>query len=119
MICFGVGGNLLLSIIRGTPLPIIHSFLGLSFFFIIALFMFYSGSWGGGDGKFLMGVGALIPTYSLAIFINVAIFNVIYLVGYMLIFKVRKVKEGIPLIPVISLAIIFTLIFGNILFVLV
>jgi len=39
---------------------IIESLIGFGFFFIIALLMYYTGQWGGGDSKMIMGLGALI-----------------------------------------------------------
>lgn len=39
---------------------IIEGLVGFSAFFILALLMFYTGQWGGGDSKMLMGMGALI-----------------------------------------------------------
>jgi Flp pilus assembly protein protease CpaA len=38
----------------------INSLAGLGIFFVIAWVMFYSGQWGGGDSKILMGLGALL-----------------------------------------------------------
>lgn len=40
--------------------PIISGLMGLGFTFIMALLMYYSGIWGGGDSKLLMGLGAII-----------------------------------------------------------
>jgi len=38
----------------------VNSLIGFGAFFIFALIMFYSGQWGGGDSKMIMGLGALI-----------------------------------------------------------
>jgi len=38
----------------------IDGVLGFVAFFLIALFMFYAGQWGGGDSKMLMGLGVLL-----------------------------------------------------------
>jgi len=40
--------------------PIASSALGLALCFALACLMFYTGQWGGGDAKLLMGMGALI-----------------------------------------------------------
>ena len=37
-----------------------YSIAGFALFFIFAYIMFYSGQWGGGDSKVLMGIGALL-----------------------------------------------------------
>ena len=56
----GLGLNLLFTAIYWKWNFFIGSIIGLSSFFILAWAMFYSGQWGGGDSKILMGLGALI-----------------------------------------------------------
>jgi len=56
----GFGISLLFSIIFLKSNFIINSIVGFVILFIIAWVMFYSGQWGGGDSKILMGLGALI-----------------------------------------------------------
>src|SRR3989344_8789992 len=60
LISAGIGLNLLFSAIYQTPSFIINSILGLIIFFGIAYLMFYTGQWGGGDSKMIMGLGAMI-----------------------------------------------------------
>lgn len=60
LISLGIGLNLLFSIIFWKYEFIVNSLIGLSIFFGIAWVMFYTGQWGGGDSKMLMGLGALI-----------------------------------------------------------
>lgn len=60
LIFIGFGIRLIFSIIYKEPSYIIAGILGFGAFFIIALLMFYTGQWGGGDSKTLMGLGALI-----------------------------------------------------------
>src|SRR3989338_1524514 len=55
LVISGVGLNLLFSAVYSTPYFIINSIIGLSIFFGIAYIMFYSGQWGGGDSKMMMG----------------------------------------------------------------
>ncbi len=63
MIIFGLSGYLIVSIMEWSVWPFIQS-LGAAFvFYIIAALMFYSGQWGGGDAKMLIGFGALLPVY--------------------------------------------------------
>lgn len=56
----GFGMNLLFSIIYWEINFILASIIGFAIFFAIAWIMFYTGQWGGGDSKILMGLGAAI-----------------------------------------------------------
>ena len=60
LIATGFGVNLLFSIVYGKISFITGSIVGFAIFFAIAWIMFYTGQWGGGDSKILMGLGALI-----------------------------------------------------------
>lgn len=59
LIFAGIGLNLLLTIIKGNLSYIINSIAGLLLMYLFALLMYYTGQWGGGDSKVLMGIGAL------------------------------------------------------------
>ena len=59
-IFFGIGLRLLFSVITLDSSYLITGILGSIAFLIIALIMFYTGQWGGGDSKLLIGIGALI-----------------------------------------------------------
>ena len=59
LIAMGFAVNLILSLVLGDYHFILNSFIGFGVFFLIALVMFYTGQWGGGDSKMLMGIGAL------------------------------------------------------------
>lgn len=72
LIACGFSFNLLYSLIRWDFSHIINSIAGFVLFLIIALAMFYTGQWGGGDSKLLMGLGALFG-------VNIAFFKMIYL----------------------------------------
>jgi len=56
----GLGLNLLFSLAYSNYWYFINSAVGLLIFLGVALVMFYTGQWGGGDSKVLMGLGALI-----------------------------------------------------------
>lgn len=56
----GFGINILFSIIYWKIDFILLSAAGFAGFFALAWIMFYTGQWGGGDSKILMGLGALI-----------------------------------------------------------
>ncbi|MBI2134484.1 prepilin peptidase [Candidatus Woesearchaeota archaeon] len=60
LIAAGFGINLLLSVIYWEYSFILNSIAGFGIFFAIAWIMFYTGQWGGGDSKILMGLGAVI-----------------------------------------------------------
>ncbi len=60
LIAAGFGINLLFSIVYWKINFIIGSIVGFAVFFAIAWIMFYTGQWGGGDSKILMGLGAMI-----------------------------------------------------------
>src|SRR3989338_10189237 len=60
LIISGIGLNLLFSVIYSSWSFIISSIAGLGVFFAISYIMFYTGQWGGGDSKMLMGIGAAI-----------------------------------------------------------
>lgn len=86
LIFSGLGLNLLFSIIYSSSYFIINSIIGLAVFFGIAYIMFYTGQWGGGDSKILMGLGAMIgidvgfktPQFLLGFFINALFAGAVY-----------------------------------------
>jgi Flp pilus assembly protein protease CpaA len=65
MIFFGIGGHVLISLSEANIWPAFSSIAAATIFYIVALLMYHSGSWGGGDSKLLIGLGALLPTYPL------------------------------------------------------
>jgi hypothetical protein len=56
----GVWINLIISIVTADFHFVLNSIIGLTVFWFIALLMFYTAQWGGGDSKVLMGIGAII-----------------------------------------------------------
>ena len=60
LIAAGFGINLLFSVIYWKINFIIGSIVGFALFFAIAWIMFYTGQWGGGDSKILIGLGVII-----------------------------------------------------------
>lgn len=59
-IFFGIGLRLIFSVVLSDWSFIIQGILGLVAFLLLALVMFYTGQWGGGDSKLLIGIGVLI-----------------------------------------------------------
>jgi len=56
----GIGIGAIKSLSLGDPSPFLHGMIGLGVGFALALLMFYSGQWGGGDSKMIMAIGALL-----------------------------------------------------------
>lgn len=84
LIFVGIGLRLMFSIIYLDANYIIEGILGFAAFFMIALVMFYTGQWGGGDSKMVMGLGALlglqlnIHTFLLGFFLNIILFGALF-----------------------------------------
>ncbi len=60
LIFIGITLHLAQSIITNEWIYFFEGLAGFTLMFIIAYIMFYTGQWGGGDSKILMGLGALI-----------------------------------------------------------
>ena len=60
LISIGLGLNLIFAFIYRDYWIFLNSLIGFIAFLLIALAMFYTGQWGGGDSKMLMGLGATI-----------------------------------------------------------
>lgn len=60
LIFLGLGLRIIYSINSFDLTYIIEGLLGFGLFLLIGLLMFYTGQWGGGDTKLLIGVGALL-----------------------------------------------------------
>ncbi len=84
LIFAGLGLRVIFSIIYADAHYIIEGLLGFGAFFLIALLMFYTGQWGGGDSKMVMGLGALlglqlnIQTFLLGFFLNIILFGALF-----------------------------------------
>jgi Flp pilus assembly protein protease CpaA len=86
LISIGIASNLIFSLSSKNYDYIINSLIGLGVFWILALIMYYTGQWGGGDSKMLMGLGALYgiglnflePQFLIAFLINSLIAGAIY-----------------------------------------
>ncbi|MBI2107936.1 prepilin peptidase [Candidatus Woesearchaeota archaeon] len=77
-IAVGLGFNLIFSLIYSNYSFIINSMLGFGVFYALAYLLFYTGQWGGGDSKALMGIGSLLGLgydFSQMPFIALFLFN--------------------------------------------
>ena len=101
LIFSGLGIRALYSVITFDWMYLAYGVIGLLVFVAIAYIMFYTGQWGGGDSKMLMGLGALIglplalkPFPLLAVlFINIFIAGSIYGLLYSIGLAVRNRKK--------------------------
>jgi len=78
----------------------INGVVGLVVFFIIAYIMFYSGQWGGGDSKMLMGLGALIGLdlgfrnlFLVSFFVNILLAGAAYGILFSLFLALKNRKK--------------------------
>ena len=95
LIFSGLGLRLIDSLASGNYSSLLFGIYGFTAFLAIGLIMFYTGQWGGGDSKMIMGLGALFGSYPaflygylnpsfgnlpflLAFIINIIIFGGIY-----------------------------------------
>ncbi len=104
----GLSLGLLFSVVYWNIAFFINSLAGLGVFFVIAWIMFYSGQWGGGDSKILMGLGALIGLdlgfknlFLMSFFVNILLAGAAYgvLFSFFLALKHRRkfLKEYIKM----------------------
>ena len=70
LIVIGLGVRLIYSLFEWNFSYVLFGFIGFGIFFLIALFMYYTKQWGGGDSKLLMGLGALFGSYPINSFLN-------------------------------------------------
>ncbi len=59
LIAVGLGSSLLYALIMGDWWRFVYSALGFGVCLALGLLMFYTGQWGGGDAKLVMGLGAV------------------------------------------------------------
>ena len=95
--------NLIFSVYFLNYTYILDSLLGFGVAFSIACLMFYSGQWGGGDSKLLMGLGALIGlpiafefTTLPILIINIFIVGSFYGLVWSVVIGLANLKKIIP-----------------------
>ncbi len=73
----------------------LNGIYGLLIGVALAYLMFYTGQWGGGDSKLLMGMGALIgySTFLFIFMINIFLLGAVYGLIYTIILAIRKRKQ--------------------------
>ena len=98
LIFTGLGLRLLSSIILKDQSIFLSGLVGFTLFFTFACLMYYTGQWGGGDSKLLMGVGAMmglefqwIPLPYLVIFlINTLLAGAVYGILWIIILGIKN-----------------------------
>lgn len=98
IIIIGLGIRLLYSAITFDWNIILYGLYGFGIFLALAYIMFYSGQWGGGDSKLLMGMGALIglkPQLNpipllLIFFINLFLVGAIYGLVWSIVLAIKN-----------------------------
>ena len=116
LIAIGLSLGSIISLIQWSIWPILSSVSGFIFAYLLSALMYYTGQWGGGDAKMLMGLGALygvsffgpesfITTSQIPIFFTIiitilfagAVYSVLYLFGLIFFnwkkFKINLVKK--------------------------
>ena len=77
---------------------------GFGVFFVLAYLMFYTGQWGGGDAKLLMGIGALVgldfmkfsvDSFIVLFIINLLLVGAVYGLIWTLVLVIKKRKRFI------------------------
>ncbi len=63
LIAIGLGGRLIYSLMKWDYGFIMWGLIGFGVFFALSNAMYYTKQWGGGDGKLLMGMGAMFGDY--------------------------------------------------------
>lgn len=100
LIGIGLSLSLLFSAVYWDVRFFINSLAGFVVLFIIAYIMFYSGQWGGGDSKMLMGLGALIGLdlsfknlFVVSFFVNILLVGALYGILFSLFLALKHRKK--------------------------
>lgn len=84
LIVLGLGIRSIMALIESDVSIILSGVAGFGVMFAIAMFLFYTGQWGGGDAKLLMGMGAIIglefllTTFMVGFLINLILVGAIF-----------------------------------------
>lgn len=107
LIAIGVSFGIIASVFANSIWPVLSSLGGLLVGYLIGAAMFYTGQWGGGDAKMLMGLGALqgaglpslfsgsIPLFAstiISILVAGAVYGLLYAI-YLVLKHRKKFKE--------------------------
>ena len=101
LITLGIASNLIFSLVSNDWNFILTSLMGFGAFLLLALLMFYTGQWGGGDSKMLMGLGALYGlglkwtdnSFLISFLINTLIAGAIYGIIWSIVSAIKNRKK--------------------------
>ena len=105
LILFGIGAHVILSLNSNFAISTLFISLGIATAF--GLIMYYTGQWGGGDSKLLIGMSAMLPSYTLnapypfivSFIVNLMIAGGIYSTLFLIkesIFNFKKINLKLP-----------------------
>ena len=112
LILFGIGAHVILSINSNFELLTLFVSLGIATLF--GLMMYYTGQWGGGDSKLLIGISAMLPAYVLnapypfivSFIVNLMIAGGIYSTLFLIkesIFNFKKINSELPFLKYVAI----------------
>ncbi len=137
LMVFGMANAAIVSLVYKDPYIFLASAAGLILFVAVGYGLYYSGQWGGGDSKFLMGMGALfgIPfslvapyvdfqnLFLLGFFLNMLVAGVAYALVWSVFSAIRlrdkfvaEVKKELRKKRLYSYLVIFAMVFAILLF---
>jgi len=103
LIAFAIGTSLILSIYHGYTTIFFNSLLGMAAGLAIGLLMFYTGQWGGGDSKLIIGLAGIIGLgiseikhgvpLLLVFLINILLVGAVYGLGFSLVKALANFKH--------------------------
>jgi prepilin signal peptidase PulO-like enzyme (type II secretory pathway) len=122
LILFGIGAHVLLSL--NDAFLISNLFISLGIATIFGLIMYYTGQWGGGDTKLLIGISAMLPSYILnapypfivSFIVNLMIAGGIYSTLFLIhksVINSKKIDSDLPFMKYMLILSVF-FIFGKI-----
>ncbi|HHE36892.1 MAG TPA: prepilin peptidase [Candidatus Woesearchaeota archaeon] len=106
LVAFALGSSLILTIYHGYAHIIINSLIGLGIGVLLGLLMFYTGQWGGGDAKLIIGLSALIGfsisdpgrgvqsiPFLILFFINILLVGAVYGIIFSIVKAILNFKD--------------------------
>ncbi|MCK5283400.1 MAG: prepilin peptidase [Nanoarchaeota archaeon] len=101
LIAIGIASNLIFSLVSNNWNFILNSLMGFGVFLLLALIMFYTGQWGGGDSKMLMGLGALYglglrweqSSFLVSFLLNTLIAGAVYGIIWSIVLAIKNRKK--------------------------